>query len=82
MLPPKDAVALPHRPAYLVAPDGRVWSHKTERFLSESGYPGSSAGRRVRIGHLTYRVRDLVAVLHGSIMAYEERIDAEYEDVA
>lgn len=82
MLPPENAVPLPHRPAYLVAPDGRVWSHKTERFLAETGYPGSSAGRRVRIGHLAYRVRDLVSVLHGSTMAYEDRLDAERDDEA
>lgn len=68
---------LPHDPAYLVAPDGRVYSHKKGGYLSE--HPGRNVTwRRVRIGRVDYRVRDLVLILHGSIYALEERTDGDY----
>lgn len=72
-----DHVPLPHDPAYLVAPDGRVYSHKKGGYLSERA-GRNLAWRRVRIGGVEYRVRDLVLILHGSIYALEERTEEDY----
>ncbi|QPK80790.1 hypothetical protein G7Y41_08925 [Schaalia sp. ZJ405] len=72
-------VAFPHDPAYLVAPDGRVYSHKKGGYLSEEkGH--DLVWRRVRIGRYDYRVRDLTLILHGSTRLLEERVRADYED--
>lgn len=70
-------VPLPHDPAYLVAPDGRVYSHKKGGYLSE--HAGRYlTWRRVRIGRVEYRVRDLVLILHGSDHALKERTEGDY----
>lgn len=70
-------VPLPHDPAYLVAPDGRVYSHKKGGYLAE--HAGRNlTWRRVRIGRVDYRVRDLVLILHGSTFALEERVADDY----
>ena len=70
-------VPLPHDPAYLVAPDGRVYSHKKGGYLSEQA-GRNVTWRRVRIGRVDYRVRDLVLILHGSDRALEQRVEGDY----
>lgn len=70
-------VPLPHDPAYLVAPDGRVYSHKKGGYLSERA-GRNLAWRRVRIGYIEYRVRDLVMILHGTMEHLLARTDDDY----
>ena len=68
-------IPLPHDPAYLVAPDGRVYSHKKGGFLAERKAP-YAVSWRVRVGHNEYRVRDLVTILHGNDYSFTERAEA------
>lgn len=69
-------VPLPAHPAYLVHPDGRVYSHKVDRVVSETKAT-RSVMVRVRIGRLLVRVRDLVYLVHGDTAVFEARINAE-----
>lgn len=73
---------IPHHPSYLVHPDGRVASLKKSPVTILSERSGSSlVWRRVRIDGRDWRVRDLVALVFGSIEALEDRTDAEYEEI-
>lgn len=69
-----EFTALPHNPAYMVHPDGRVVSLKKEspRVLSEQK-GRSPVWWRVRIGRIDVRIRDLVLVMFGTSAEFEER---------
>lgn len=74
---------LPHNPAYLVHPDGRVISLKKQQpmVLSEKTARRSDLWR-VRIGHTEVRVRDLVFIMFGTTAAFLERAEAVASEVA
>lgn len=67
---------LPHNPAYLVHPDGRVVSLKKgmPRVLSEQRAV-SPVWWRVRLGHYDVRVRDLVLILFGDLDQFHRRAE-------
>jgi class 3 adenylate cyclase len=74
-------VPLPHNPAYLVHPDGRVVSLKKQMptVLSEHRAV-SPVWWRVRIGRYDIRVRDLVLVMFGDPSKFEDRAWQWVED--
>ena len=73
---PDGFVPVPQHPAYLVHPDGRVWSlRKYDRVAERGSLP--SPWRRVRIDGLDVRVRDLVWLTFGQTGDYEARVNAE-----
>lgn len=65
-------IPLPHDPAYLVARDGRVYSHKKGGYLAERKTLHPSFWR-VRVGRDEFRVRDLAHIFYGSGSTFEER---------
>lgn len=77
---PENLTPIPHHPAYLVRPDGRVYSLRTYKWLSESGAQWRTPDRRrVRLGSTDFRVRDLVLLTYGTAGDFEERAWAERE---
>lgn len=77
-----DFIPLPHNPAYLVHPDGRVASLKKEtpHILSEQRAV-SPVWWRVRLGHNEVRVRDLVLILFGDTSQFHRRAQAWAESL-
>ena len=75
-------VPVPSHPAYLVHPDGRVYSHKVGRLIAERGAARPSVWRRVKIDRLDVRVRDLVWLTFGTTGPFEDRMDelAPYDE--
>lgn len=71
---------IPNHPSYLMHRDGRVYSLRTDRIMSEQ-VGGSLVWRRVAIDGGQFRVRDLVALIHGTTEYLSERTEAEYERI-
>ena len=73
MQSPDGFVPVPQHPAYLVHPDGRVWSlRKYAEVAERGGQP--SVWRRVSIDGYEVRVRDLVWLTIGTLAEFEARV--------
>jgi len=79
---PDGFVPVPHHPAFLVHPDGRVLSLKKSPPALMAEKCGKSVWRRVKVNGVEVRVRDLVWLTFGTVGPFQERCDAESEAVA
>lgn len=75
MQSPDGFTPVPQHPSYLVHRDGRVYSLRTSRILTETGR--GAVWKRVTIDRLDVRVRDLVWLTFGSASEFHLRIEDE-----
>lgn len=77
---PDGLTPIPHHPSYLVRADGRVYSLRTDRWLTETGGEWRTPDRRrVQIDGRHFRVRDLVDLTLGKSFVFELRAWRERE---
>ena len=75
---PEGLTPIPHHPSYMLRADGRVWSLRTDCWLTETGGEWRMPdGRRVKFDGTIYRVRDLVSLVLGDQSAFLDRAWAE-----